>query len=87
MCLGLQKGLKVTIINYSIPRGYFGVVFYLALCFPMFLICLLKQQQMSNQDTEAICENKCFILLGIGNNKSIWLLLGSLHLVIPLRIP
>lgn len=42
---------------------------------------------MSNQDTEAICENKCFILLGIGNNKSIWLLLGSLHLVIPLRIP
>jgi hypothetical protein len=85
--LGLKKSLEVTIINYSIPPGYVGVMFYLALSFPMFLICLLKQQQMSNQDTEAICENKCFILFRIGNNKSIWLLLRSLHLVTHFSIP
>lgn len=62
-------------------------MFYLDLSFPMFLICLLKQQQMSNQATEAICENKCFILFRIGNNKSIWLLLRCLHLVTHFSIP
>ena len=40
-----MKRLSVIFINYSVPPGQFGIMFYLALSFPVFLICLLNNSK------------------------------------------